>query len=379
MKIAFDFVATNLASGTKTYIINFCNSLNLINNNHKLVIFLTRNYYNEIDQNIKDNKSLRFIIKSNYLSISLIRFIWMQLVLPIELKLNGIKKLYSPMNISSFLCKFFKIKVILTLHSNLPWKFFNLMPGNIIKKYITKKIMELSISISDVLIVNSFYAKNEIMELLHLNEKKIHVCHLGLDEKFVDDSSNTILIEGIDYNKDYILSVLSCVKYHNIINLLKAYRNLLSKNKLKINYIIVMQKLDNDYFNEIQNFIKKNFLGEKIMILSNLKNYSLIELYKKAKIYIFSSYCEVFGLTTIEAMSQSCPVLVSNTSALPEINNTSAEYFNPDDVGDIENKMLETILNPEKLKLMAAEGLNRSKQFRWNKTVDKTLKIIENL
>ena len=147
MKIAFDFVATNLASGTKTYIINFCNSLNLINNNHKLVIFLTRNYYNEIDQNIKDNKSLRFIIKSNYLSISLIRFIWMQLVLPIELKLNGIKKLYSPMNISSFLCKFFKIKVILTLHSNLPWKFFNLMPGNIIKKYITKKIMELSISI----------------------------------------------------------------------------------------------------------------------------------------------------------------------------------------------------------------------------------------
>lgn len=379
MNIAFDFVATNLASGTKTYIINFCNNLNIINNKNKIIIFLTRNYYDEIDQKIKDNKSLKFIIKSNYLSISLIRFVWIQLILPVELKLNGIKKLYSPMNITSFLCKFFQIKIILTLHSNLPWKFFDLMPGNVIKKYFTKKIMELSISISDILIVNSFYARDEIIELLKLSGKKIHVCYLGLDEKFVNNPTNIILIDEIDYNKDYILSVLSCVKYHNIINLLKAYSNLLKKNQIKINFIFVMQKLDKDYFIEIQKFIKKNSLVEKVTILSNLKNDSLVELYKKAKIYIFSSYCEVFGLTTIEAMSQGCPVLVSNTSALPEINNTSAEYFNPDNVDDIETKISEIILSQEKLKLMTFKGLNRSEQFRWNKTVEKTLKVIQKL
>ena len=33
----------------------------------------------------------------------------------------------------------FNIKIILGLHSNLPWIYFKFMPGNFIKKYITKK------------------------------------------------------------------------------------------------------------------------------------------------------------------------------------------------------------------------------------------------
>ena len=68
---------------------------------------------------------------------------------------------------------------------------------------------------------------------LMINKNKIHVCYLGLDQKFIDNKVKPKRIEGINYEKDYILSVLSCVKYHNIINLLKAYDKLLKKK----NYI----------------------------------------------------------------------------------------------------------------------------------------------
>tara|TARA_A100001011_G_scaffold397127_1_gene497156 strand:- start:20361 stop:21500 length:1140 start_codon:yes stop_codon:yes gene_type:complete len=379
MKIALDFVATNLASGTKTYLINFCNNLNLIDDKNKIIIYLTKNYYSEIDKSLKNNKSVNFVIKSNFFSISIIRLFWMQLILPIELKLNGVKKLYSPMNITSFLCKFFRIKIILTLHSNLPWKYFQLMPGNKIKKYFKKKIMEISILMSDVLIVNSFYARDEIIELLKLNKNKIHVCYLGLDKKFIDNKAKIKRIEGINYEKDYILSVLSCVKYHNIINLLKAYDKLLKKKISSINLLLVMQILDEDYFLEIKNFIKKNSLEDNVIILSNLNKDYLIELYREAKIYIFSSYCEVFGLTTIEAMSQGCPVLVSNTSALPEINNSVADYFNPDNIDEIESKISEIILDKEKIKIMSTKGFKRSKQFSWKKNVQDTFQIIQRI
>ena len=56
----------------------------------------------------------------------------MQFILPVDLKLKGIEKLFSPMIICPILSKYFKIKVILGLHSNLPWLYFNLMPGNFI-------------------------------------------------------------------------------------------------------------------------------------------------------------------------------------------------------------------------------------------------------
>ena len=178
-----------------------------------------------------------------------------------------------------------------------------------------------------------------------MNKNEIHVCYLGLDQNFIENKVKPKRIEGINYEKDYILSVLSCVKYHNIINLLKAYDKLLKKKITSINLYLVMQVLDEDYFLEINNFIKKNSLEKNVRILSNLNKDYLFDLYKEAKVYIFSSYCEVFGLTTIEAMSQGCPVLVSNTSALPEINNSAADYFNPDDIDEIESKISETILD----------------------------------
>ena len=65
----------------------------------------------------------------------------------------------------------------------------------------------------------------------------------------------------------------------------------------------------------------------------------MINLYKNAKFYIFSSYCEVFGLTSLEAMSQGCPVIISNKSALREVNSHAATYFDPDNEIDIKENI----------------------------------------
>ena len=140
MTIAVDFVGTNIGSGTKTYNINFCNELNLINHDQKIVIFICRNYVKQISSFLKKNSNIKYIIKPNFFSFIFFRLIWMQLVLPFELKFMGLNKLYSPMNLSPIFLKFFKIKVILGLHSNLPWVYKNLMPGSNLRNIITKII-----------------------------------------------------------------------------------------------------------------------------------------------------------------------------------------------------------------------------------------------
>ena len=376
MRIAIDLVSTSIGSGTKTYNINFCNQLiksKKINN--YVYIYICKNYLKFINKKIYTKPKIRLIIKSDILSNFFLRLIWTQFILPIEIKLKKVHTLVSPMNIAPLLLKYIKIKSILALHSNLPWRFFDLMPGNRFKNKITKKFMELSINNCQKLIVDSEYAKNEIKKILNLDKKKINKIYLGIDSELYK-KKNFHKIKEFDYNKKYLLSVISCVKYHNIINLLKAFARV-DNNKKDINFVLVMQILDKKYYEEIKIFIKKNNLEKKIKIFTNLESKFLINLYKNALLYIFSSYTEVFGYTTIEAMASGCPVLVSKTSCLPEINGNAAYYFNPDKINSIE-RGINIILNKKNIyNKLRQYGFKRIKHFNIKDNFNKTLSLID--
>jgi len=377
--IAIDFIGTNLSSGSKTYNINFCNKLNSLKLKNKVKIFICKNYYIQISNKSKKNKKIEFILKPNFFSIGFIKIFWIQFILPLELKILKIKKLYSPMNFSPILSNFFKIKVVLCCHSNLPWVHFDLMPGNKIRNYFVKKIMELSIRSSDVLIVNSYYAQKEIVKLLKLKKKKIEMIYLGLEKKKLRINKKKILMNYFNYNEKYILSVISCVRYHNIINMLKAYKNLTNIIKYSFKFVLIMQILDKKYYQEINNFIKENFKNNNIIILSNLEKKDLYNFYHNAMAYVFSSYSEVFGFTTLEAMQHKLPVVVSRKSALPEINGKAALYFDPDKIIQIQNMLKLCLLNNNVKQKLIKAGKHNLKRFNLNSSIKKTLTVIEKL
>ena len=375
MLTAIDMVGTSLSSGTKTYNLNFLNFLSQKKLNNFIYVFVCNDYLKEIQ--IDKNENIKFISKSNILKITILRILWMQFILPFELKFLKIEQLYSPMNFTPLILKFFKIRLILGLHSNLPWLFFFKMPGNIIRNYITKLMMQFSINVCDHLIVMSNTAKNEIVKILSLNPDKVSSIYLGVDEKFLKKNErNQYLIKGFNY-KNYILSVLSCVRYHNIINLLKAFKKLSKENNFDLKFVLVMQILDKSYYKKVSKYIDENFSKDKIVIYSNLENLYLVNLYKNAHFYIFSSYCEVFGLTSLEAMSQDCPVLLSNKSALPEINSDAAEYFDPDDQEQIKESMYKLLSDNNLRNNLINRGNNHFKNFSWKKTILETARVLK--
>ena len=375
MIIAIDMIGTTLGSGTKTYNLNFCEYVRKCELKNKIYIFITKEYSKEIS--LSENVNIKYIIKPFFLKYILLKIIWMQLILPFELKYLGADKFFSPMNMGPIFLRIFKIKFILALHSNLPWVYFNKMPGNILRNHLTKYLMEISISVCDKLIVDSEFAKNEIINLLKIQKEKVYVIHLGIDSKYLDNEENNYYLKDFKY-EDYIISVLSCVKYHNILSLLKGFKILKLEKKTKIRFVFVMQILDKNYFNEINSYAKKNFERNEIIFLHNLNNDYLINLYKNANFYIFSSYCEVFGLTSLEAMSQGCPVLISNCSALPEINSNAAIYFDPDNENQIKDKMNLILSNDNYKKEITHKGNKHYQNFKWEDTVNKTINILEN-
>jgi glycosyltransferase involved in cell wall biosynthesis len=239
--------------------------------------------------------------------------------------------------------------------------------------------MELSIKSCDLLIVDSHFAKKEIIEILKLDLKKIEVVYLNINNKYFSSIDNKKIIKNFNYESKYILSVMSCVRYHNIINLLKAYRKLTRDLDFNIKLVLVLQILDKNYFLEIEKFIKSNFTENQIVIFSNLSSDNLPNLYRYAELYVFTSYCEVFGLTSLEAMSQKTPVVISNKSSLPEINGNAAIYFDPDDVSEIANSLKMTLIDNSLKQKLIEEGIAQLKKYNSKDNIKKTIRIIENI
>ena len=225
--------------------------------------------------------------------------------------------------------------------------------------------MEYSIYNCQTLITDSFFAKNEISKILKINKDKIATIYLGINDSYLLQKEENNFVKNFDYEQKYILSVLSCVRYHNIIKLLKAFKIYLNENNEKIKFVLVLQVLDKNYFKEINNYIQSNFKNNEIILFDSIESKYLFDLYKNAELYLFSSYCEVFGLTSLEAMSQGCPVLISNNSSLPEINADACIYFNPDNENEIKEK-INKILNDQNLKNdLIKKGVSHVKNFTW--------------
>ena len=374
MTSAIDMIGTSQGSGTRTYNLNFCEHLIKQNINKKTYIFITKDYLKNLNKN--NNPKIVYIIKSKILTNIFIRILWMQFILPFELKKLKVNQLYSPMNIGPIFLNLFKIKLILALHSNLPWVYFSKMPGNILRNFFTRLMMEVSISACDKLIVDSNFAKDEIITLLKIKKDKVFVVYLGIDEKYLSHNRKKNYLEEFEY-KNYIISVISCVNYHNIINLLKAFKLLKKDIQKDLKFVLVMQIIDKRYFSKINHYITHNLDKDDVIFFHNLNNKYLSNLYRKAEFYIFSSYCEVFGLTSLEAMSQDCPILISNKSALPEINANAAEYFDPDNVIQIKKSMDKVLFNNNYKKDLIEKGKIHYKNFNWQKTIEKTIKILD--
>jgi len=99
----------------------------------------------------------------------------------------------------------------------------------------------------------------------------------------------------------------------------------------------------------------------------------LSKLYSHASVFICPSLYEGFGIPVLEAMSQGCPVVCSDTSSLPEVAGNAAEYFAPEDPDAMLAAIERVINSPARAQQLTALGYERVKLFSWDRCASQTL------
>lgn len=105
--------------------------------------------------------------------------------------------------------------------------------------------------------------------------------------------------------------------------------------------------------------------SSKVHFLGRVSDGELRALYDGAKALLFPSYYEGFGLPPLEAMNCGCPVIASNTSAMPEVCGDGAIYAAPDDVAAWTRAIDRLEQEPALADMLIAAGHEHIRNFTW--------------
>ena len=118
-------------------------------------------------------------------------------------------------------------------------------------------------------------------------------------------------------------------------------------------------------------------MKDTVNVLGYLPNEELPCLYNLARLMVFPSLFERFGIPLIEAMASGCPVACSNVTSIPEVVGDAAITFEPDSVEDMAEKVW-AVWNDEELRRdMKIRGSIRAQLFSWDNTAKQTMKTYE--
>jgi glycosyltransferase involved in cell wall biosynthesis len=125
--------------------------------------------------------------------------------------------------------------------------------------------------------------------------------------------------------ENFILFVGSIEPRKNLKRLLQAYTDMDDKIRKEFKLVLIGFKgWENE---EIMRLIHK--LKSDIFYLGYLPEEELGKLYNLARLSIYPSLYEGFGLPPLEAMACGCPIIVSHTASLPEVCGDAAFYADP--------------------------------------------------
>jgi len=220
------------------------------------------------------------------------------------------------------------------------------------------------------------FTKDDIIRLLKVPAGKIKVVYEGVTKIVIASEAKQSrrdrrgLRPRDDTSGDYLLYVGSAYPHKNLEKLLVAFQEIV-KEQPNLKLIMVGKK--NYFYERLENEIKNLGLEKNVMLAGYANDEKLAEFYANARLYVFPSLLEGFGLPPLEAQAHGLPVASSDKSCLPEVLGDSAIYFDPNDVDDMATKIRQG-LNDEALRQdLIKKGFENIKKYSWESCARETL------
>ncbi|HEX4032129.1 MAG TPA: glycosyltransferase family 1 protein [Terracidiphilus sp.] len=216
----------------------------------------------------------------------------------------------------------------------------------------------------------SEYSRRKIARVYDIPENRITVLLNAVDEaRFVpraDGHRNEIENRGL-VPGGYVLTVGRLEPRKNHKRLFEAYARLrlpFAKPPL----VVVGQK---DFgYEEALKTIRDLDIQREVRLLEDVRNEELPRIYRNAKVFIYPSLAEGFGMPVLEAMASGVPVITSNNTALFEAAGDAAVLVEATNVESIASGLEQLLKDPDACATLVKRGHHHIRKFTWDKTAE---------
>lgn len=355
-------------AGPEIFTINLFENLAKIDLENEYFIYTTRKPEKDLENKIKQGNEKFHFKEIEY------RKLWTQCGLAKELIKNPVDVFFTAIH-SIPTIRSSKTKFVVMIHG-LEYQYTSGYK-NPLNKFFIERPIKYAIKHSDKIITPSLATKKEILKRnWNVDEKKIEVVYEGVSEEFYPKSEEEIdkIRKKYEIGKNpYLLFVSTIQPRKNIPNMVRAFSQFISENKdMKNTLLLIVGKKGWDYEESLE-APQKYGVEKNVKFLGRIPEEDLPILYSGAKGYINVSFEEGFGLPLLESMACGIPSVVSNIPAHKEVGDYLPIYVDPNNIENIKDGIFEIMTRSFDKK----EFIERSKNFSWKNTAEKTLEVLE--
>ncbi len=282
------------------------------------------------------------------------RILWEQIVLPVEATRYRLDVLFNPGFTAPVLAPCASVTVFHDLqHKRHPeyFRWFDLP--------FWKLLLGASAHRSRRLIAVSEATREDLVRFYGLSPDRISVVLHGVEPQFFTlDRTRTA---------PFVLSVSTLHPHKNLERLIRAY------GSRKREWRLVIAGMRGFHADALDALIAELRLQDSVELTGWIPREELLQLYARARAFVYPSTFEGFGMPVLEAMAAGIPVTCSDIPPLREVAGEAALLFDPLNVEAISNALDRTAADSELRAALEKAGPERARAFTWERAARETL------
>lgn len=233
-------------------------------------------------------------------------------------------------------------------------------------KHYTPKFIRKAKTLATV----SQFSKDDIVRQYHTAAEKISVVYNGVKPIFAPTSfeQQTGIKEKYTGGTEFFLYTGAIQPRKNIMHLLKAFS--IFKRRMQSSLKLVLAGRLAWKNEEFLTLLKTYKYKDDVVLTGYLPEEELARLMAAAYALVYPSHFEGFGVPVLEAMRCGVPVLTSKDSAMQEISEGAALYFDPQNVDDMAYKLMFIYKQEGERNALIQKGKTIAAHYTWQRTAD---------
>lgn len=224
--------------------------------------------------------------------------------------------------------------------------------------------------------------KKDIERFFRIPSSSIEVVYNAIDERFrlghATDTDRQFISERYQVNYPFILYTGRISPHKNVVRIIEAFSALKAELEKEdrfpdLKLIIIGDEVSRHP--DLRRTVIRSGVQNDVRFLGFVPIDVLRIFYDAAKVFVFPSLYEGFGLPPLEAMVHGTPVVTSNTSSLPEVVGNAAVLVNPENVFELMRAVHKVLVDQPLRERLKQRGYEQAARYSWSSSVERIIDV----